>query len=65
LRAFRIAERIDPEDTFGAGFGLVPPKPKGMHWRTYYRLADELQRAAAGSLSSSRLIRKLRLDPPI
>jgi hypothetical protein len=49
LRAFQVAERIDPEDTYGVGFGRVPPKPKGMHWRTYYRLADELQRAAAGS----------------
>jgi hypothetical protein len=54
-----------PLRTYGAGFGRVPPKPKGMHWRTYYRLADELQRAAAGSLSSSRLIRKLGLDPPL
>jgi hypothetical protein len=65
LRAFRVAERIDPEDTYGAGFGRVPPKPKGMHWRTYYRLADELQRAAAGSLSASRLIGKLGLIPPV
>jgi hypothetical protein len=50
LRAFRIAERIDPDDTFGAGYGLAPPKPNGMHWRTYDRLVAELQRSASGSL---------------
>jgi hypothetical protein len=43
----RNVGRIDPEDTFGAGYGLAPPKPKGMHWRTYDRLVAEMQRAAS------------------
>jgi hypothetical protein len=32
----KIVKRLDPEATYNA----LPPKPKGMHWRTYDRLAD-------------------------
>jgi hypothetical protein len=60
---FRIAVRIDPDDTFGAGYGLAPPKPNGMHWRTYDRLVAELQRSASGSLHP-RWRARLGLDEP-
>jgi hypothetical protein len=33
---FKIVRRLDPS----AEFNDLPSKPKGMHWRTYERLAD-------------------------
>jgi hypothetical protein len=33
---FKIVQRLDPAATVND----VPPKPRGMHWRTYDRLAD-------------------------
>jgi hypothetical protein len=35
----RIVNRLDPEATCND----LPPKPKGMHWNTYNRLADKYQ----------------------
>jgi hypothetical protein len=32
----RIARRLDPT----ARYNDLPPKPPGMHWRTYERLAE-------------------------
>src|SRR5215468_4591630 len=36
LAMFKIVKRLDPDATFNE----LPPKPKGMHWCTYERLAD-------------------------
>ena len=36
LGVMRIVERIDPK----AACNALPPKPKGMHWSTYDRLAE-------------------------
>ena len=36
---FKIVGRLYPK----AEFNELPPKPKGMHWRTYERLADRYQ----------------------
>src|SRR5262245_54808739 len=36
LAMFKIVKRLDPEATFNE----LPPKPKGLHWRTYERLSD-------------------------
>jgi len=37
-RCHRVRERLGGE----AGFSnMFPPKPKGMHWKTYYRLREE------------------------
>jgi hypothetical protein len=33
---FKIIKRLDPKATYNR----LPPKPKGMHWRSYQRLAD-------------------------
>ena len=40
-RARKLWQRLggDPDDD------LIPPRPKGMHWRTYERLIAEAQRA--------------------
>lgn len=35
----RIADKLKMEDNFS-----IPTKPKGMHWRTFYRLRGELSR---------------------
>lgn len=37
-RAHEVRERLGGEAGFSSQF---PPKPKGMHWKTYYRLRDE------------------------
>ena len=36
---FKIVGRLYPK----ADFNELPPKPRGMHWRTYERLADRYQ----------------------
>lgn len=41
-RAHRMRERLGGEAGFTHPF---PSKPKGMHWKTYYRLRDEDDRA--------------------
>ena len=33
---FKIVRRLDPEEDCND----LPWKPKGMHWRTYHRLAE-------------------------
>lgn len=37
-RCHRVRERLGGERGFSYPF---PPKPKGMHWKTYYKLLDE------------------------
>ena len=36
-RCHRVRDKLGGESGFGYGF---PPRPKGMHWKTYYRLRD-------------------------
>ena len=36
---FKIVRRLDPEEDCND----LPPKPKGMHWRTYERLAERYE----------------------
>ena len=36
---FKIVKRLDPEEECND----LPLKPKGMHWRTYNRLADRYE----------------------
>jgi hypothetical protein len=62
-RAGKIRVRLGGDDDRCADF---PPKPKGLHWRTYWALEDEhwrLQHEAEGlaTLGSLRFI--ARLDP--
>ena len=37
---FKIVRRLDPEEDCND----LPRKPKGMHWRTYNRLAERYER---------------------
>jgi hypothetical protein len=37
---FKIVKRLDPEEDCND----LPPKPKGMHWRTYERLVDRYEK---------------------
>ena len=37
---FKIVRRLDPEENCND----LPWKPKGMHWRTYHRLAERYER---------------------
>ena len=37
---FKIVRRLDPEEDCND----LPPKPKGMHWRTYNRLVDRYEK---------------------
>jgi hypothetical protein len=37
---FKIVTRLDPEENCND----LPRKPKGMHWRTYHRLAERYER---------------------
>jgi hypothetical protein len=37
---FKIVRRLDPEQDVND----LPPKPKGMHWRTYNRLVDRYEK---------------------
>lgn len=51
--ALKIRERLGSKDGIG---DLFPPKPKGMHWRTYYRLSEResrLQSAWAAGIMAS------------
>ena len=51
-RLLRKAERIRARlGGSGVVFDSFPPKPKGMHWRTYYRLRDEAEEAKACGLA--------------
>jgi hypothetical protein len=34
-----IVRRLDPQEQFND----LPPKPKGMHWNTYTRLAERYE----------------------
>ena len=36
---FKIVRRLDPD----ADCNELPPKPKGMHWKTYERLAERYE----------------------
>ena len=53
-RLLRKAERIRAK-VGGSGivFGDFPPKPKGMHWRTYHRLRDEAEDAKVRGLTAT------------
>jgi len=46
-KAQNIRERLGGSANLSLPF---PPKPKGMHWRTYYRLEEEAQEAYLGGL---------------
>jgi hypothetical protein len=37
---FKIVRRLDPEEDCND----LPPKPKGMHWRTFNRLVDRYEK---------------------
>jgi hypothetical protein len=39
----------------------LPPRPRGMHWRTYRRLRTESEDAALGSLLAAA--REVGIDP--
>ena len=44
-RIQRIGKRLSSNDPELRGcYWIMPDKPKGMHWRTYDRLASELRR---------------------
>ena len=36
---FKIVRRLDPDENCNE----LPPKPKGMHWKTYERLAERYE----------------------
>ena len=46
-KAQNIRERLGGSANLSLPF---PPKPKGMHWRTYYRLEEEAQEAYLGGM---------------
>lgn len=37
-KARKIRDRLDADD----GLGLIASRPKGMHWKTFARIEDEL-----------------------
>jgi hypothetical protein len=45
-RATKIARRLDPTDPNANALDGCPPRPKGMHQRTYHRLEDEFDHYA-------------------
>ena len=53
--ASRLYHKLDPDGRMGRGaLGLgkpCPPKPKGMHWRTYDRLAASYRAAVSRALA--------------
>ena len=51
-RTFRLQRRADKRKiALGGGPGTtIPPKPKGMHWRTYWRHLTEIRSAERNSL---------------
>ena len=50
-RGIRKAQNIRRRLGGSANLALpFPPKPKGMHWRTYYRLEEEAEEAYYGAL---------------
>jgi hypothetical protein len=49
-RADRVRARL--KDEWGTLFDPAPPKPSGMHWRTYRRLAAQYEHARSVSLNS-------------
>jgi len=51
-RSFRLQRRADKRKiALGGGPGTtIPPKPKGMHWRTYWRHLTEIRSAERNSL---------------
>jgi len=55
LGMFKIVKRLDPEATFNE----LPPKPKGMHWRTHERLADRYD--AYDTIWATAIMRHFRI----
>jgi hypothetical protein len=58
LRAMHKIERRLAGEICG---GSMPPKPRGMHWRTYDRIAERHE--AYSKLCAAIIVRKFRMGP--
>lgn len=55
-RALQIRERLNPDPLYSGVDDPFPPKPKGMHWKTYESLVRELHQ---GSNQFFQLVRSM------